>query len=40
MKNKWSKNNLIDIVNTSNNKIEVLTKLKLKIFTGNYDTSY
>lgn len=26
------------MVKTSNNKIEVLTKLKLKIFTGNYDT--
>jgi hypothetical protein len=38
MKNKWSKNNLFDVINTSNNKIEVLTKLKLTIFTGNYDT--
>jgi len=38
MKNKWEKDNLKSIISNSFNKLEVLNKLKLKPFTGNYDT--
>lgn len=38
MEYRWSENNLKKIILSSNNKSDVLKKLNLKPFTGNYDT--
>jgi hypothetical protein len=38
MKNKWIKQDLIDIIKKCYTKLEVLKNLGLKPFTGNYDT--
>lgn len=38
MEKRWDKDNLIKVVNESYTKREVLKKINLKHFTGNYDT--
>lgn len=38
MNERWNKENLSGVILTSKNKMDVLTKIGLKPFTGNYDT--